>query len=350
MTESQAGPAWAFDADGHVVEPPDIWDRYLPERFRSGAPALSRPISAGTLDTHLWRIAGGTDPARRLPDMDLDGIEQAALFPTLGLMIQGVTASDMAVALCRAINDWLADYCSYAPGRLRGVGALPMTGPDEAVDEARRCIEELGFRAVFRRPESYPGVMAVHDARLDDLWTYLEATNVPIMIHAGQNRYVPSEYFTNRFPDYFVAAHANSFVVEATLSLTSFTLYGILERHPGLRVGLVECGATWALAHTHRLDEHTKQWDGTGAHALQAELSMLPSEYFRRQCFVSVEETEPGLAAMLERFPGSIVFASDYPHGDGTFPGSTTAVMEAPELTADQRRAILRDNACRLYQ
>jgi predicted TIM-barrel fold metal-dependent hydrolase len=76
---------------------------------------------------------------------------------------------------------------------------------------------------------------------------------------------------------------------------------------------------------------------------------MKPSDYFRRQCFVSVEEPEPALGVMLEAFPDSIVFASDYPHGDGTFPGSTRELLETTELTPNSVHSILRDNAERLY-
>ena len=76
---------------------------------------------------------------------------------------------------------------------------------------------------------------------------------------------------------------------------------------------------------------------------------MLPSEYFRRQCYVSIEDVEPGIAAMLERFPGNIVFASDYPHADGTFPGSTTELLETEALSPGQRRNVMRDNGLNMY-
>ena len=81
---------------------------------------------------------GGSEPAPRLSDMAVDHIDAAALYPTYGLMIQGVTERDPALALCRAVNDWLAEYCSHAPDRLIGIGALPMTDAADALGEARR--------------------------------------------------------------------------------------------------------------------------------------------------------------------------------------------------------------------
>jgi predicted TIM-barrel fold metal-dependent hydrolase len=76
---------------------------------------------------------------------------------------------------------------------------------------------------------------------------------------------------------------------------------------------------------------------------------MKPSDYFRRQCYVSVEEAEPVLDAVVAAYPQSVVFASDYPHGDGKFPGAPKELLDAPVLDDATRRAVLHDNACRLY-
>jgi predicted TIM-barrel fold metal-dependent hydrolase len=81
----------------------------------------------------------------------------------------------------------------------------------------------------------------------------------------------------------------------------------------------------------------------------RADLSLRPSEYFRRQCYVSVEEAEPGLAGVLESYPDSVVFASDYPHGDGKFPGAAKELLDTPVLDEASRHAVLAGNAMRLY-
>jgi predicted TIM-barrel fold metal-dependent hydrolase len=299
----------------------------------------------------LYAIPGGTDPTLRGQDMDLDQIERAFVYPSLGLGIQGVTEPEGAVALCQAVNDWVAEYCAETAGRVIGVGAIPSTSVRDALAESRRCVEKLGFRGVFRRPELYGGVLPIHDRSFDALWDYLEAADTPIITHSGFNPFVPIPYFTDRFGDSTVACHAALFPVEAMMALNSFILYGVLERHPRLRVGLVECGAVWALSYVHRLDEHVEHWpsllgvDVTPAGAL----SRKPSEYFGDQCVVSVEEVEPGLPAMLEAYPGSVIFASDYPHPDARFPGSATDILQSPELSPEQRQAVCRANALRLY-
>ena len=249
------------------------------------------------------------------------------------------------------MNDWVAEYCAETAGRVIGVGAIPSTSVDDALAETRRCIEELGFRGVFRRPELYPGVLPIHDRSFEALWDYLEAADAPIITHSGFNPFVPIPYFTDRFGDSTVACHAALFPIEAMMALNSFILYGVLERHPRLRVGLVECGAVWALSYVHRLDEHVEHWpsllgvDVTPAGAL----SRLPSEYFGDQCFVSVEEVEPGLPVMLQAYPDSVIFASDYPHPDAKFPGSASDILESSELSGEQIRAVCRTNALRLY-
>lgn len=361
---------WVFDADGHVVEPEVTWERYLPARFRDYAPRVvqdgdhfyfvchdrrgfringhSEAVGAPGQTPHQSdapvAARGGSEPGPRLDDMALDGIATAALYPTYGLMIQGVTEREPALALCRAVNDWLADYCAHDPQRLLGIGTLPMTDAGDALAEARRCVEELGFRGVWRRPEHFGSLPQLYDEAYEALWSYLDEANVAFAVHPGIAGLVPYEQLRSHYDDYFTPLHAAHFVLEHLLAITTFVAYGILERHPGLRVAFLESGAVWALGYVHRLDEHEKLFGfDRGA------LTLRPSEYFRRQCFVSVEDAGPGLAGLLDVYPECVVFASDYPHADATFPGSTRSLLESDQLDAVAVRRVLRDNARRLY-
>jgi len=362
--------AWVFDADGHVVEPARVWDEYLPAKFREYAPRVlrgdghyrfacgkrvgfrieGRPEAVGAPGQTPKKseapvaVRGGSEPGPRIDDMAIDHIGAVALYPTYGLMMQGVTEREPALALCRAVNDWLAEYCSHDPRRLVGIGTLPMTDAGDALTEARRCVEELGFRGVWRRPEHFGSLPRLQDDVYEALWSYLEEADVPFAIHPGMSGLVPFDELEGRYDDYFTPLHAAHFVMEQMLAVTTFVAYGVLERHPSLRVAFLESGAVWALSYLHRLDEHLELFGfDRGA------LTMRPSDYFRRQCFVSVEELEPGLAAMLAEYPGSVVFASDYPHADGTFPGSTTELLATDELDETAVQRVLRDNALRLY-
>jgi uncharacterized protein len=359
-----------FDADGHVVEPPGMWDEYLPAKFRTYAPrvlqeedhfrficndrlsfringqaeTLTSPGVTAQSSVAPVVAKGGADPAARLVDMNTDLIGTVALYPTFGLMIQGVIEPEPALALCRAINDWMAAYIERDPQRLIGVGVLPMTSAADALGEARRCVEELGFRGVWRRPEQFPGIPALTDAAYDPLWGYLAEAGVPLAFHPGVNGLVPFGYLQDRYGDYFSAIHAVHFPAEQMMALTTMIGYGILERHPRLRVAFLETGAAWAVPYIHRLDEHLEVFGFE-----RGGLRMKPSEYFARQCYVSVEEVEPGLAEMLARLPDSVVFASDYPHGDGKFPGATTELLASDALSEQSQRAVMLDKALRLY-
>ena len=192
--------------------------------------------------------------------------------------------------------------------------------------------------------ERIVGLPAVHDPGYEPLWSYLAEAGVPIAIHPGLNGAIPDPFLRDRFDDDFTTMHAVHFPVEQMMNVTSFIGFGILERHPGLRVAFLECGAGWVPYYLHRLDEHLEVFGFP-----RGSLTMKPSEYFRRQCFVSVEEVEPLLQGVLDAYPESITFASDYPHGDGTSPGATAELLVTDALTPAQKRAVLHDNARRLY-
>lgn len=364
-----AGTPPIIDADGHVVEDDSTWRDHLDPRFLDSVPrpvregddfyfrcgetesfrmrakpeSLAAPREAGAPSGGVAAAAGATDPAARLADMDVDAIAQSFIYPTYGLLIQGVRDSEAAPALCRAVNDWLAEYCRHEPGRLFGVGVLPQTSPKAALDEAKRCVETLGFKAVWRRPERIPGTPALHDPGYEPLWSFLEEANASFALHPGLNGIVPCDELRHRFDDDYGAMHAVHFPMEQMMGLTDLVVFGVLDRHPGLRVAFLETGAGWVLSHLHRLDEHLELFP------FPEKPKEKPSDQFRRQGFVSVEEVEPGLQTVLEAFPENILFASDYPHGDGVFPGSTRELLETDALDADQRERVLFRNARRFY-
>lgn len=362
-------PHSIIDSDGHIVEADSAWTDFLDPRFldfvprpirdgeefyfQSGAvegfrmrarpETLSAPRKAGERSGGQRARRGAADPGHRLADMDLEQIGRAMIYPTYGLMIQGVQDRDAAIALAKAVNDWLATYTAHDPTRLYGVGVLPQTSPEDALAEAKRCIEDLNMVGVWRRPERIPGTPALHDPGYEALWSYLAEANRPFALHPGLNGIVPCEELRHRYDDNYSAMHAVHFPMEQIMGLTDMISFGILDRHPDLRVAFLETGATWALAQLHRLDEHLELF------GFPEKPKEKPSDQFRRSGFVSVEEVEPGLTATLEAYPDSVMFASDYPHGDGVFPGAATELLETPALNEDQRERVLFKNAERFY-
>jgi predicted TIM-barrel fold metal-dependent hydrolase len=260
------------DADGHVVEPLDLWERYAPVRFRAAAPRVvvdeegsARYRLEGRLTPRLpfMRRAGerapfvpapgGMDPAARLADLDREGIAAAVLYPSTGLLLGGVEDPAAAVALCCAYNDWLRDYCAADPTRLLGVAAVPLQDPAAAASEAVR----LGFQAVFVRPNPCAG-RALGDPAYEPLWAACERAGVAVAVHEGTTLHVPTVGI-DRFPD-FLSQHVVSHALEQQLACVGFVTSGILERHPGLRVVFLEAGCGWVPYLLERLDRHFESW------------------------------------------------------------------------------------------
>src|SRR6266571_8941774 len=204
-----------IDADGHILEPIDLWDRYMDPAYREHAPRLiigdngkerllvegkilGNPKGLGRLgavgardgsvpaDTMMYKDGrpGGFDPHARIKDMDLDGIDAAFLYPSIGLFSGAVKDPQLAAAMCRAYNRWLADYCRPYPDRLFGVAMLPMQSIELAVEEMRYARNALGMRAGFLRPNPYNNRM-LGDPDYDIFWAEAQELDFSIGIHEG---------------------------------------------------------------------------------------------------------------------------------------------------------------------
>jgi predicted TIM-barrel fold metal-dependent hydrolase len=358
----------AVDADGHVVEPPEAWES-VPEPYR---PRIHRDaggfehvvvgdqeilaVPLGTLATPGGNFAdpssftalseslpGGRDPVARLADMDAEGIDQAVLYPTIGLYFWVLQDRGAAVALARAYNDWLASYCAASPRRLFGAAMVPLQDPPSAASELRRAVTELGFRSAFVRPNPCLG-RSLSDPSFSEVWAAAEELGVPVGVHEGSSVIVPTLGSDRPFNPLIL--HAVSHPFEEMLACAQLIAFGVLERHPALRVVFLESGGGWAPFWLERLDEQAETFGG-----FCPEMVLRPSEYFARQCAISFEVDERTLPSLLP-FIGSerVVWGSDYPHHDATFPGAVESLRRtiAPLGVADQAR-VLGTNAARWY-
>ena len=248
------------------------------------------------------------------------------------------------MALARAYNDWLASYCAADPRRLFGAALLPLQDPGAAADELRRAVTELGFVAGFVRPNPCAG-RSLPDQAYEPLWRAAEELDVPVGVHEGSSVTVPTLGSDRPFNPLILHAVSHSF--ESMLACAQLIAFGVLERHPGLRVVFLESSGGWAPFWLERLDEQAESFGG-----FCPDLRLRPSEYFARQCAISFEVGERTLPA-LAPFVGSerIVWGSDYPHHDATFPGAVEAIRAtvAPCPTATQAR-VLGLNARTLYR
>ncbi len=383
-----------LDSDLHMMEPDDLWARYLdephqanPPRFFGGQkqaltasasdkgnadtirsmevqglsiPSFVKSQTAAASSRELRRRsrarhphfnvarARGFDWASTLTAMDIEGIDVAVMYGTRGrqILCHDDLAPDYAAALARAYNNWAADYCKGDPQRLKFAAQIAMHDVGLAVKEARRCVEELGAVAVIGTPNPVNG-QHLHDEACEPLWHELERLNVPIGFHptgnsslkddAGQ-RYVGHANF-------HPIAHAIRNPVELMGAMASMTTGGILERHPKLRCAFLEGTAGWVYWWLWRLDD---QWEKFGV-GCEHQLSMPPSGYFKRQCYIALDaDEEPAVDVIKKMGAEYFVVSSDYPHGDGAFPEAIQQFLNL-SLNDEQRRKILWDNCARLY-
>jgi len=360
------------DSDMHVLEPADLWLNYIDPRFKARAPvgltevprdvaiewegrripnntSLSRRmlqvVQAGQADRYAHAERRGYDAVAQVEAMDQEGIDVAVLFPSRGLFALAVDGMDpeLAAAIARAYNEWLAHFCAENPKRLLGAAMLAPHDVDAAVAEARRTVTELGFRAMFMRPNPING-RYWHHPYYDPLWAELERLGVPIGFHEGGSGEMPYIEQTGKRFDRGIMGHVVSHSLEMMQACVSMCMGGVLERHPGLRVAFLEGNCGWAPWLLWRMDEHI-EWRG----AVEApDLTRPPSEYFKRQCWVSIEcDEEPGVHA-AETLADNIVFSTDYPHGDSKYPRATEQFLRLP-LAETAARRILWDNWARLY-
>jgi predicted TIM-barrel fold metal-dependent hydrolase len=286
---------------------------------------------------------GGFDPSARLEVMDAEGIDAVLLFPTLSSVpIAAIPDEGFGLALARGYNNWLTEFCQTAPDRLFGVAQVPLLHVDAAIAESTRAIVELQMKAIFLRPNPYAG-RAWTDPIYDPFWIRVQDLGVPIAFHEGT---FPRGMVTagiDRFESFFFQ-HIVSHPFEQQLACLSLIAGGVLERFPRLRVAFMESGTGWLPYWLHRMDEHyeTLGW-------MVPEITMLPSKYFSRQCYISTEPGDSHVAGVAELIGADrILFASDFPHYDAVFPGAVQAFVANCGLDSDGRRAILSGNAARL--
>jgi uncharacterized protein len=355
-----------IDADGHVQEKQIPWGDLLDEPFRSRAPRevkdnrgfsfvmidgrlTPKPVGKGCSFVGAPRnrspqaTTGMVDPVQRLKDMDIEGIDTAVLFGTSPfLSLPFVEDKDLASAIARVYNNWLASYCNADPRRLKGVALTAIQDPVEAVKELRRAVEELKFVAVAAPPIS-ASKKNLDDPDLYPFFAEAERLNVPVCIHVGAGDGVPAG--TERF-DHPFYTHAMAHPFEQMIAVLCVVVGGLLERFPRLKVAFMEAGAGWVPYWMERLDEHYEFLQPTVPW-----LKKPPSEYMRGGQLYYAFEMEEKILPYVAEFVGAerLIFATDYNHSDSKFPHTVEEVMGRKDLSDELKKKIMGENAARLY-
>ncbi len=389
------------DADGHVLEHPSEMLEYAPRGYRDRIWHIEtdadgtewcvfddRRIRANGMS--MAGVAGMGEQARerarrgelkytevrpaaysalpRVADMERDGIERSVLYPTLLLGIAGLRDAEFAAIQCRVYNDWLSDHVSDCAARLFGVAIVPQQDIELAAREIRRVSRLPGIVGIMLRPNPSLDWKPMNDSAYDPLWRAASEANLPIGFHPYQAGDLPGACLGLRLneagpitdaPDTDDALLAinvdNIFYTQAIsnpldmMNTIAFTVAGgVCERFPDLKLVFLEANGGWIVSWLERLDHQHAifPWDSPT-------LVMKPSEYFRRQCWISFDPDE-ALLAFSANSPlcgaDRIVWASDYPHADAIFPGVTKELSTAiASLRPEQQADIAGRSALALY-
>ncbi|MCC6438146.1 MAG: amidohydrolase family protein [Acidimicrobiales bacterium] len=353
-----------WDADAHICEPPSVWQEYADPAFRDVVvqvrkhPGGRETLFCGGVDTGTnaapacipgaygnpdasWDdiLPGSHDPHERLKVMDGEGLDHAVFFPSLWLLSGDVQDGAAAAASARAYNRWMADFVSVDRDRLYGIAVCPLQSVDAAVAEIE-AVAEAGLSGITFRPERYNG-LALYDAEMDRVWSAAEHANLCIGIHGSFGSKMPSFARTRYSNQFYVHMVCHPF--EQMASVMEVLASGVLDNHPGLRVGFFESGLGWLPYWLDRLDDHKR----TMGHLVPA-LKRDPTEIWSEQCFVTMEAGEgEALGQLVELGLGhTVVWGSDYPHYDCTFPGALHELDETLRGLASPglRQAVLERN------
>jgi predicted TIM-barrel fold metal-dependent hydrolase len=365
-----------FDADAHVVEPKDLWERFLDapyqhrvswqqpfegmDRFRPATVDGRYTQSSKTLygrqqEAVRWTteemtakygdvVAKGFDGASVAESMKVEGVDLMVLYgPGYDMWLDGIDP-DLQAAMARAYNRWGVEMRETSGGRVLASAPVPLNDITRAVAEVRYAYEELGIRCFWARPNPF-NHRTLGDRYFDPLYEILEDYDVPFATHEFMGLNGPSAG-ADRFES-FVEWHSCVHQMEAQMAMLSMIVNGVYERFPGLRVAYMEAGAAWLPSWLHRIEEHVELagWLET------PECTKSPMEYFKRNCYITTECDEHLIYHVIEEMGDDrILFETDFPHPDSKYPKAVSTFLAQPKLSDESKQKILWNNAVDFYR
>ncbi len=360
-----------IDCDSHVMEPADLWQKYLEPEFRDrairiemrdgfehliiGEQTVLAGVLAGLGGAHLSpaqlfsgasRYADGCepasyDPAARLKLLDSWGVDRGVLFPTIGILPFPTTDMALANAYCRAYNRWQTEFAQGAGGRAIPIALINWHDRDEAARELAHCIKR-GFRGLFVPPEVIDE-RRPSDPHYDAIWRQCEEAGIPGCLHvivrftAGAGSF-GAWHMTRPGSVFTFGLGATGQMIPA---MAAMTVDGLFDRFPALKIVSVEAGCGFAAYLMDRLDEKHGRFGGT---------KLKPSEYIRRNCYFVAEPEERTIGAMLDLVgEDRILWGSDYPHVDSYLEAPQQIRQAVAELSPARQAAVLGENARKVF-
>ena len=359
--------------------PADLWLTRLPAEWRDRAPRVEERDGQAVwmCDGKVWGTWGGKPPATgndrpvkalynsfdragmydqserrpanaklRLQDMDRDSVQAQIIF---GPIFQ-ISTDDWGLreACYRVYNDWLLEFCQAAPDRLIGVPMLP-EDPDGAHAELLRLAKKGGVRQVTLMIAQLRAQL--DDKRWDKVWTLLEETGIVLSWHITVFGPNPKSRAAGKAASVF--ENTKFFMANFLEPFVDLFAWGILERHPKLKLVMAEAGTGWLpwlmqeMDYRHwRLWEAKEFWYDKGGKDLETK----PSELFKRQIWATFQEDYATMSLIPFFGDGHLLWASDYPHPDGVWPNSLKAIdRQMQDLSQELRQKLTHDNAAQLF-
>ncbi len=373
--------ALTVDADGHVLEPRDTWQKYIEPNLRDRAIRIEkddegvevllvddRPHMAlrgrlgalggiGMDSEDLMTVGqrsyedgcprGGYDPSARLAVMDDEQIDMALLYPTIGIAWEGIVRDPaIATAYSRAYNRWIVDFCSHDRRRLVPIAHICLKDPEGAVVEVKRARKD-GCAGVYLSPDppARDG-RQFDDPALAPFWETVQDLEMPVAFHVVARSSGVLDPWVND-PGGGVGSEVFSFAflaLDVMAAFTSMMTRGLFETYPRLRCAVLEAGSNWITAWLDRLDHKSEVMRPF------SKMKLLPSEYFKRQCLIAAEPDESITAKVVEHLGDDfVIWASDYPHLDASFNVVSEIREKLAELPESSQRKVLGENALRFY-
>ena len=365
-----------LSSDSHVFEPPDLWQTRIDAPFRDRAPRIQRIDGADQIVVETDQILsgiglisnagarfdapetitgqgrfedvlrGGYDPEQHIKDMALDGVAGEVIYPSQGLFYFKLADTPLMSAIFRAYNDWLAEFCRTDPARLKGIAMINLDDVQDGIKEMERAAR-LGLAGAMIT--EYP----LEDRRYDQseyepFWAAAEALNMPLSLHTATRRQGRVRGIGGDQTLRDASSRATKAVYPA-LSMCDMIFSGVFERHPRLTLAIVEFELAWAPHVLSTMDYTYRERQGEAIYRFKN--GMMPSDFFRRNVVLSFQEDAIGIRLRDAIGVDNLMWGSDYPHSESTFPQSRKILAEILTGVPDDEQArIAGGNTARVYQ
>ena len=336
-------------ADSHVIEPADLWQERVPKKLRDRAPRVVDSVDSlrgkvegewmvceGLVPQRIAAFAaadvedpkvradadrrgyaeirpGAWNPAERLKDQEVDGVGFEVLYPSMALPMFGIPDTDLQYAVFAAYNDWIADYAAYDRSRTLGIGMICLDKVDRAVAELER-VARLGLRGAMIAVD--PDRPNYGSGRYDRVWAAASALELPLSLHILTRRAGAGYHQLPFLMTWMSHGHP------AQLSITAMLATGVFHRFPDLKVVSVENDIGWIPHYLYKLEDAFHQF----RYLIGYDCPDSPIDYFHRNVWFTFQDDPIGVQHLDIIGPQRVMWGSDYPHGDSTWPKSREAV------------------------